>query len=407
MAEKIYEIKLDKFIYGGEAMGRLPDGRALFVPYTLPGERARIRLAEEKKGFARGELLEILDPAPERIAPKCQHFGQCAGCHYQHLPYETQLRAKEAILIDQLERIGKIENPPVETIIPSPAAWYYQQEASFRFGYSTKENAHLSDILAVEECHLPSEAINEFWKELEFGENEYFSHLSFREDAAENLMFIFHAQTPETPEMTLEDDLSVAHIVGGEAIIMGGDDHIVTMLHERPFRVSPTSYLHPNRAVAEKMIDELLERLPLDEQSTLFELHSGVGSFSAFLAPRLGRLVCVEKSPAACDDFSVNLDEFENVELYQAQAMDVLPALDFTPDILFTDPPAGGLGRHTLDGIVKLAPPLIAYLSRDPSTFARDAKRLLKGGYRLKTVLPFDTAPQQAEISSLAFFEKY
>lgn len=406
MTEKTYDLFLDKFIYGGEAMGRLPDGRAVFVPYTLPGERARIRLVEEKKGFARGELLEILEPSPERIAPKCPHFGACVGCHYQHLPYEAQLRAKEAIMRDQLERIGKIENPPVEAIIPSPAEWRYLQEANFRFGQRIKENAHMPDILAVEECHLLSEAINEFWEELEFGENEYFSHLSFREDAGGNLMFIFHAQTPETPEMILEDDLSVVHIVEGEAIIMGGDDHIVTMLHERPFRVSPTSYLHPNRAVAEKMIDELLKRLPLNEQITLIELHSGVGSFSAFLAERVGRLVCVEKSPAACDDFSINLDEFENVKLYEAQAMEVLPALDFTPDILLADPPAGGLGRHTLDGIVKLAPPLIAYLSRDPSTLARDAKRLFKGGYRLKIVQPFDAAPQQAEISSLSFFEK-
>jgi 23S rRNA (uracil1939-C5)-methyltransferase len=145
--------------------------------------------------------------------------------------------------------------------------------------------------------------------------------------------------------------------------------------------------------------------LPLNKETTLLELHSGVGSLSAFLAPKVKRLVCVEKSPTACDDFSVNLDEFENVELYQAQAMDVLKILDFTPDILLTDPPASGLGRHTLDGILRLAPLVLAYISRDPSTLARDAKKLIEGGYALTGVTPFDIAPQTFQIDSVAIFE--
>jgi 23S rRNA (uracil1939-C5)-methyltransferase len=87
-------ISLEKFTYGGDAMGRLEDGRAVFVPFGLPGERVRVRLTEEKRGFARAELLEILDISPQRIAPRCVHFGVCGGCHYQNLSYEEQLKAK-------------------------------------------------------------------------------------------------------------------------------------------------------------------------------------------------------------------------------------------------------------------------------------------------------------------------
>ncbi len=418
MTTKTYEITLDKFIYGGEAIGRLPapDSRTVFVPYALPGEKVRIELSFEKRGFARAKLLEVLESSPERITPKCAHFyiplsretgeglgvgAACRGCQYQHLSYESQLRVKEEIVKDQLTRIGKIENPPVNEIVPSPNIWHYRNQMDFQLGEGTAS----PNILQIEECHLPAPAMNDFWQELEFGENNLFRQISLRQDSAENLMLIFHSENPETPEMTLEDELSVVHVMGEEMIVMGGDDHIITMLHERPFKASATSFFQPNSAVAEEMIDHLLAALPLNEKTTLLELHSGIGSLSAFLAPKVERLICVEKSPTACDDFSINLDEFENVELYQAQAMDVLKSLDFTPDILLTDPPASGLGRHTLDEILRLAPPLLAYVSRDPSTLARDAKKLLKGGYSLSDVTPFDIAPQTFQIDSVAIFE--
>ena len=119
-------ITLDKLTYGGDAIGRLPDGRAVFVPFGLPGEKVRIRLVLEKKNFAKAELLEVLEPSPERIAPNAnislfplpegRGAGRgCGGCHYQNLTYEAQLEAKTEILRDQLQRIGKIENPPILT----------------------------------------------------------------------------------------------------------------------------------------------------------------------------------------------------------------------------------------------------------------------------------------------------
>ena len=412
MTDDTFVITLDKFIYGGEAMGRLPDyeggkvGRAVFVPFAIPGERVRISLTFQKRGFARAKLLEVLEDSPERIPPKCPHFGGCGLCSYQHIPYESQLRAKEEILRDQLIRIGKVKNPPLKAIIPSPEIWHYRNQMDFQLTDSRKPGISFPNILSITECHLPMATINDFWTELEFGENDLFERISLRHDAANNLMLIIHSENPETPEMTLEADLSVVHVTAGETIVMGGDDHLVVMLHNRPLRVSASAFLHPNTRVAEKMITHLQKALPLAPDLTLLELFSGIGSFSAFLAPKIGRLVCIEESPAACEDFEVNLDEFENVELYQAQAKDVLPGLDFIPDILLADPPVGGLGRHTLDGILNLGAATLAYVSRDPSTLARDAARLIKGGYRLDEVTPFDVAPQTAQIDSIAIFKK-
>jgi 23S rRNA (uracil1939-C5)-methyltransferase len=121
-----HEIILTTFTYGGDAMGRLDDGRVVFFPFGLPGERVRVRLTEEKRSFARGELVEVLEESPQRIIPRCIHFGVWGGCHYQNLPYEEQLLAKTEILRDQLIRISKIENPPVQKMIACPNPWNYR-----------------------------------------------------------------------------------------------------------------------------------------------------------------------------------------------------------------------------------------------------------------------------------------
>ncbi len=131
-----------------------------------------------------------------------------------------------------------------------------------------------------------------------------------------------------------------------------------------------------------------------------------MGLFSAFLAPKCWRVIGIESSPSACEDFAANLDEFENVELYEGLAEDVIPYLDVKPDIVLVDPPRAGLEKQVVDGLVKLDPAVIAYVSCDPSTLARDAARLISGGYRLKQVTPFDLFPQTFHIESISIFEK-
>ena len=405
-------IKLEKLTYGGDAMGRLPDGRAVFVPFGLPGEYVRVRLTEEKKNFARGELMEVIEPSPNRIAAKCKHYGICGGCHYQNLAYEKQLEAKTEILRDQLARIGKIENPPVLPMAASPSEWNYRNHVKFHL---TKEgnigfvNATGNAVIPISECHLPEASINSFWPELQFDSNLDLSRVSLRAGADDDLMLLLESDSPETPELEIEADISVVHLFDEHPVVIAGAEHHFIRVLGRDFKVSAPSFFQVNTAMAEKMVEHLLAALPITSEDTLLDLYCGVGLFSAFFASHAGRVIGIESSESACEDFSVNLDEFENVELYEGAAEEILPALVErigNPLYAIVDPPRAGLDARVLDAMQVLGPRVIAYVSCDPSTLARDAKRLIAGGYRLVQVTPFDLFPQTFHIESISIFEK-
>jgi 23S rRNA (uracil1939-C5)-methyltransferase len=188
--------------------------------------------------------------------------------------------------------------------------------------------------------------------------------------------------------------------------VLAGSDYLTMRILDRPFQVSAASFFQVNTGQAELMVRHLLDNLRLPAGATLLDVYCGVGLFSAFLAPAVSRLVGIELSPQACEDFAVNLDEFEHVELYEASAEDVLVSHDFHPDVLVVDPPRTGLGQRTLDGLLAQHAPQIAYISCDPSTLARDARRLVAGGYHLRQITPFDLFPQTFHIESLSFWDK-
>jgi len=407
MQPSTYTIKLEKLTYGGDAMGRLPDGRAVFVPFGLPGEKARIRLVMEKKNFAKAELLEVIKPSLERVEAKCKHFGECGGCHYQNLSYESQLAAKTEILRDQLQRIGKIENPPVQPMVGCPDPWNYRNHVQFHLTEDGKlgyVEAHGKSIIPISECHLPNATIDSIWPQLEFESGAPFERVSLRTGANDDLMLILESGELEAPELELEAGISVVHLTQEDALVMAGEDYILMQVLERGFRVSAGSFFQVNTVMAEKMVEHLLDRLPLPTK-TILDVYCGVGLFSAFLAPKCERLIGIETSLSACEDFGANLDEFDHVELYEGGAENVIPHLEAEQAIVLLDPPRLGVDKRALDGIRQLAPKVIAYVSCDPSTLARDAARLIAGGYRLVDVTPFDLFPQTYHIESIAIFE--
>lgn len=406
-AAAVVTLLLDRFAYGGEALGRLPDGRVVFVPFALPGERVRVRIVEARRGHLRAELLEVLDPAPERERPRCQHFGVCGGCHYQHLSYAAQTEAKTAVLGDLLRRIGKIEAPPLRPIVAAPQAWHYRNHVQFHLapgGQLGFMEARSSAVLPIEECHLPEGALNDLWPALQFEPGLGLERVSLRLGADDEALLVL--ESPEPPALELEAALSVVHLRGEEALVLAGDEALTMRVKERPFRVSAASFFQVNTAMAARMVDHLLARLPADPTAIALDVYCGVGLFSAFLAERVGRLIGIEAAPSACEDFAVNLDEFENVALYQGPAEAILPALDVRPQIVLVDPPRAGLEQRALEALLALAPEALAYVSCDPSTLARDARRLIDGGYRLVEVTPFDLFPQTYHIESISLFEK-
>lgn len=400
-------ITLEKLTYGGDALGRLPDGRAAFVPFALPGEQVRVRVREARRGHVRAELVEVLEASPERIVPKCRHFGDCGGCHYQHLSYPAQLVAKVEILRDQLTRIGKIIDPPVRETVASPNQWNYRNHIQFHLAREEKlafVGTLGRSLLPISECHLPEPELNAIWPGLEFEPGLGLERVSLRQGMGGEIMLTFESPLP--PELELEADLSVVHLLEDEAVVMAGDGYLMMEVNGRVFRVSAGAFFQVNTAMAGKMVTHLLERLPVTPQTSLLDVYCGVGLFSAFFAGRVGRLIGIELSPAACEDFTVNLDEFENVELYQAPAEAVLPGLDFRPDIVLLDPPRAGLEKSVVEALLDQGPARIAYVSCDPSTLGRDLGRLLAGGYRLVEITPFDLFPHTYHIESISILER-
>ena len=409
MTSDLLTVKLEKLTFGGDALGRLSDGRAGFVPFALPDETVTIRCVDEKRGHVRAELVEVLEPSTQRITPRCRHFCACGGCHYQHLPYPAQLVVKNEILRDQLWRIGKIDDPPVEPVVPSLSGWNYRNHVQFHLtgmgelGYSS---AHSRIIVPITECHLPEPPLNALWPRLEFDPGLGLERVSLRLGMDSETMLVLESASLDAPGLELEADLSVIHLNGNDAVVMAGDGHLYMLVDTRQFRVSAASFFQVNTEMAGKMVAHLLASLPVSPATILLDVYCGVGLFSAFFTPHVGRLIGIESSPSACEDFTHNLDEFDNVELYEAPAEQVLPSLDVKPELVIVDPPRTGLEIRALDGLLALSPEKIAYVSCDPSTLGRDAARLIAGGYRLVQITPFDLFPQTYHIESISIFEK-
>jgi len=399
-------------VYGGEAMGRLPDGRAVFVPYALPGETVSVRLVEQKRGYARGELLEVLTPSQARIEPLCLHFGVCGGCHYQHMSYEDQLVAKTGILGEQLERIGGLVDPPVEPAVSSPNQTLYRNHVQFHLTADGKIGYHKArsdKVLPIQECHLPEAPLNAIWPQLDFEAIPRLERFALRLGIEDDVQLILESSDLQAPEINIRDlPVSVVHLSPGGSLVLGGSEAVWIEVLDRSFQVSAGSFFQVNTPMAAGMVAHLLEILPnyqpLKSDAILLDVYCGVGLFSAFLAPLVSRLVGIESSPAAASDFVANLDEFDHVEIYEATAEEVLPNLDITPDIVLLDPPRAGISRQAMDGLLGLASPLLVYISCDPATLARDAKRLTTHGYRLGQITPFDLFPQTYHIESISFW---
>lgn len=406
--EKI-QVEITAPVYGGEGMGRLADGRAVFVPYALPGELVWVELTEEKRGFARARLVEVERPSPNRIAPRCRHFGVCGGCHYQHTDYATQLTIKRAVVRDQLERIGGISQPPVMEVVPSPSEWNYRNHMQFHLDPNGKLGFQAwggRAVVPISECHLPEGRLNEIWPQLDLEPLPGIQRLNLRLGAEEEALLVLESSDLTAPEFSVDFPLSAVHLTEAGKIILAGEDFLLVEVLGKPFKVSADAFFQVNTSQAEAMVRHVLDILPLEKTMTVMDVYCGVGLFSAFIVPRVKRCIGVELSEAACEDYAFNLDEFDNVELYMGEAEMVLPLLNLRPDIVLVDPPRAGIERKALDALVGLQPPTIAYISCDPATLARDIKRLTAAGYKLMQVTPFDLFPQTYHIETISWLQR-
>ena len=351
--------------YGGEALGRV-DGRAIFVMGGLPGEVVRVAITEERKNFARGRLLDVLEPSPDRILPRCSHFGlddqACGGCHWQHIDYAAQLRLKRDVVRDQLRRLGKIDDAPVNETIPSPNVWAYRNHAQFSLtpiGQPGFQAARSHRTVPIRECHIIEPEILAWLRANQRVSDQASRRISVRSRTA-------------------------------------------FRVHETELRVSDESFFQVNTSLIETLVDEVLMRLDLRGTETVLDAYCGAGLFSRFIAPRAARVIGIESSRCAIADARVNLAAFDQVELHTGAVEDVLPGLTDHIDALVVDPPRTGCAPAVVQAVIARQIDRVVYVSCDPATLARDVRELIDHGYALIDVQPIDLFPQTYHIETIA-----
>ncbi|MGD8604398.1 MAG: class I SAM-dependent RNA methyltransferase [Anaerolineales bacterium] len=401
----VITLTLEGMAYGGEAFGREQEGRMVFVPFGLPDEVVRVELVDVHKRWARARMLEVLEPSPVRIDPRCRHFGICGGCHYQQLPYEEQLKVKRDVLRSQLERIGKFEDPPVAPTVPSPSPW----EARNHLQFSLSAEGELgfmetgsNQVVAIQECFLPEPALGDLWPRFTAESEPPFSRVGMRVGDEGQAMIVLHSQEDPLIEMEIDLPASIVWLGPGGAAVLAGEGFLVQSINGRPFQVSAGSFFQVNSLLAGSLVDQALTSLDVQPGQKVLDLYAGVGLFSAFIAQAGADLIAVESSPWACSDFEINLEEFDQVALYQASVEQALPLLEIEPHAVLLDPPRGGVEREALERLIEMAPSRIVYVSCDPATLARDGRILAEGGYRLEQVTPYDMFPQTYHIESIS-----
>jgi 23S rRNA (uracil1939-C5)-methyltransferase len=438
-------LTIEKLVYGGEGLARLPaddrgPGKAVFVPFVLPGETVEAVLLEEKPGFARARLDEILAASPRRIAPRCPYFQSCGGCHYQHTDYEHQLEVKAAVLKENLRRIAKLELETELRIHPSPA-WNYRNRSRFKvqttpdfaLGYY-KFNSH--ELLAVEECPISSPLINRaltaVWQlgragkvPPEIQEIEFFANGDDTQLLAEIYCSLETGNASE--QFTAELMAALVEISGvvffvarpakaeaqGDPKQLSGSGHVMYATRLASYRVSAGAFFQVNRHMTDELVDIVVcgrgggrdaRRTAGGDAGatgTALDLYAGVGLFSCVLNREFERVIAVESSPTSHADLLYNSPA--NVKAVRATTEQYLEnaAGKLRPKLVVVDPPRSGLGERVIKGLVKLGAPRITYVSCDPATLARDLARLLQSGYRVEEAHLVDLFPQTYHLESV------
>jgi 23S rRNA (uracil1939-C5)-methyltransferase len=402
-----FTLQLTAMAHGGDALGR-HEGKVVFVPYAIPGETVRAEIVEDKERHAFARLVEVVEPSSDRIDAPCPYFGQgkCGGCQWQHIGYERQLQLKAAVLADQLERIGGIEAPPVHPTLPDGGGFAYRNHAQFQpargdgMGFQKPSS---DEVIAIDSCLILHAMLSELYGLLDLNV-EGLIRLVLRAGTATGERLIgFEMEDDLPPALVLDEAVSCVLLLneGGYANLVG-DNAITEVVAGHRYRVSAPSFFQVNTAQAAELVRLAIGYLDLRGGETVLDAFCGVGLFTLHLADRADLVIGVEASPSAVDDLLVNSEGWDNIEIIEGPVEAVLPEIDVSLDAALLDPPRGGIDRFGLDALVELGPERMVYVSCDPATLARDAKRLKNNGYRLVETQPVDMFPQTYHVESVS-----
>jgi 23S rRNA (uracil1939-C5)-methyltransferase len=436
-------VEITDLTHTGEGVGRV-GGYVLFLRGVLPGERVRAVVTESKRRYGRAEVLEILRGSPNRVRPSCKHFGSCGRCSLQHLAYPEQLRAKESLLKERLNRALPRLRVPVLPTIPMTEIWGTRHKAHFAFGVENglpvlgHFSAHTRELVPIEECpvHHPSanrtaeavlEAVRRHGTPIHDEESNSGSlkHLTIRASHAtgETLALLSTAtpNVPAGPFLASEIAEAAPNTVGvhtnytplpGPAVqgvsfsTLAGKDYLVERVAGIEFLLSPTAFFQTNVPAAEILVQLVMGAVPKEAERVL-DLYCGVGLFSLPLARRGHQVLGVEQNAQAVIDAEASAERngVKGAEFQTGRTEDVIRELN--PDdrfpVVVLDPPRDGVPEDTLRLIARrVAPELIVMISCDPESLARDLVILDQMGYEPESVQPVDMFPHTMQIESVA-----
>ena len=407
------QVQIEKPIYGGAFLARI-EGKAVFVPMALPGERARVHLTQEKRGYASAEIDEIISAAPERVAAECCHFGPCGGCAYQHANYAAQLGFKQAILRETLERGGV--RTPDEIRVLSAEPWRYRNR--IRLGFDANGNPGYRGrrshaIVPISECPIAAPLLVEAAKACADLTRQHapavrptgLALFCNREESA-LLATLFttnpaHARFEEFARLFAE---RIPALAGAELALEGrgaepqrtiarwGETSIAYRAAGFDYRVDHGAFFQVNRRLADALVDCVAAN---HAGGLAWDLFAGVGLFARRLTTGFDRVIAVESAPAAIAALAHNL-RGTHAAAVRSESLAFLRrnARGPRPELVVVDPPRTGLGPEVCALLAEIAPPAIVYVSCDPATLARDLRALLASGYAIQTATLADLFPQ-------------
>jgi len=446
------DVELTDLAYGGDAVGRY-EGRVLFVPGGIPGERVRVEIVEERRGHARANLIEILRPAPERVESAYPLLTD-SGCQWQHISYPAQLTWKAHIVRQLLVRIGKQPDALVHPTIGMASnftPWHYRNIALFTVGPRGEVGFKLTeshDVQDLEECAILHPALDHIYQLVRarlrtyFGDSlgEMIQGFTIRgaigavsitsaggapmEAKAVPTLLTVHARPGsliENPQQLAQELMTISPAMVGVIIervggrygrVFVGQEYLTDVVLGRRFRVSADSFFQVNLAQTAVLVERALAMLEPQRSEIVLDGYSGVGLFSAFLAPRSARVIAIESQPSAVMDAraSAALNNQNNITVLEGTLERILNQLHYRReriDLALVDPPRAGCHPKALQALQTLAPRAICYVSCDPSTLARDIATLCSSGrYRLVSAQPIDMFPQTYHIECVALLAR-
>lgn len=447
----------------GAAIGKTEEGKTVFVRNAVPGDLVHVRVTKRNKRFFEGVVTEVLQESSDRTQAPCQHFGVCGGCKWQNMKYETQLFYKQKEVVDNLQRIGKVDASHCDPIIGSDEIYFYRNKLEFSFSNQRwltenelNENTDIqnknalgfhipgrwSKILDIKKCWLQEDPSNDIRLEVKKFADEnnmaFFDPVQqtgflrtmmirtstigeimvliqfFQEDVSQRLALLNHIHEV-FPQIT--SLLYAINPKGNDSIYdldiktFAGKDFIIEEMENLQFQIGPKSFYQTNPKQAYELYKVARNFADLQGNELVYDLYTGTGSIAQFVAKNAAKVVGVESVQEAIDAAKLNaaLNHIENCEFICGDMKEVLND-DFVqhygkPDVIITDPPRNGMHPKVVENILKIQPEKIVYVSCNSATQARDIE-LMKEDYDLVKIQPVDMFPQTYHVENVVLMQR-